>query len=83
MTADPDQYDELMKPSLLGLSGVGTGLTVRSHSRVCRFVQNALAVGLDVEITAVDRDDVEKDKLEELVRGTIGPCSIRWRPYFQ
>lgn len=81
-TGDADQYDDIMVPvphSARGSEGAGRG---SAHAQVCGFVRRAVAAGLEVEITAVDREDVDRGKLRELVRSTMPSCTIRWRPYF-
>lgn len=71
MTADPMQYDELMTPT-----------APDGHDRVCKFVSVAIDAGLDVEVTAVDRPDVDKPKAEDLAHSMRVPVPIRWRPFF-
>jgi TatD family-associated radical SAM protein len=71
MTADKAQYDELMKPMI-----------VDAQSQVCRFIEQARETGLDVEVTAVDRKEVNKTELEELTQSLNVSKEVRWRPYF-
>jgi hypothetical protein len=73
MTADPQQYQELMMP-----------LLDNAHLRVCNFIQQAVAVpGLDVEITAVEREGVvNKEATEALSDSLLVTNPVRWRPYF-
>ena len=71
MTADPDQYDELMSPAV-----------ENGHQRVCQFIRDAVRVGLEVETTGVDRPDVDKSETEELSDLLKVPGSVRWRPWF-
>jgi len=72
MSADPLQYDSLMQP-----------LVMDAHSRVCKFIEQAVdANGLQVEVTAVDRLEVDKARLESLARSLSVSNPIRWRPYF-
>lgn len=75
MTADPLQYEELMQPVLLD-----DGIT--AHTLVCEFIRQAIRCKLDVEITGVDRPDVDKEETEQLAAslGVVGAC--RWRPFF-
>ena len=76
MTASPDQYEKLMMPCLPDT------ISTSAHEMVCDFVVSALDVGLRVEVTAVDRDEVDKVATEVLARnlGVVDP--VRWRPYF-
>jgi TatD family-associated radical SAM protein len=71
MTANSFQYDELMTPTI-----------PNGHNRVCKFLSVAIEAGLDVEVTAVDRPDVDKDKTQDLANGMGVPVPIRWRPFF-
>eukprot|EP00980_Cylindrotheca_fusiformis_P006885 scaffold1442_cov128-Cylindrotheca_fusiformis.AAC.6 len=71
MTADRDQYDELMKPMLSD-----------GHEQVCRFIESATENSLEVEVTAVDRGEVDKTKVEALAQSLNVSKVIRWRPYF-
>ena len=71
MTAESNQYDEIMKPSCVG-----------GHSQVISFIEQAIDTGLDVEITAVDRDRVDKQKLEDLVQSLQVDKDVRWRSFF-
>jgi len=71
MTADPLQYDDLMQP-----------LVKNAHSQVCQFIEQAVDTSdLEVEVTAVDRFEVDKEQLESLAESLRVP-SVRWRPYF-
>jgi hypothetical protein len=83
MTADADQYDSLMSPVLLLVNDTenekGGGA---AHGRVCRFIQQAVQAGLEVEITGVDRTDVDKETTEALARSLKVSSPVRWRPYF-
>ena len=71
MTAEPKQYDDLMQP-----------LPDNAHARVCSFIKEVIQADLHLEITAVDRHDVDKEKLENLSRSLGVASPIRWRPYF-
>ena len=76
MTASPDLYDELMMPCL------SDTISTPAHEMVCNFIVSALDVGLGVEVTGVDRADVDKAATEELAK-TLGVADpVRWRPYF-
>ena len=70
-TSDPNQYVTLMDP-----------LVENGHERVCSFVQSALACDLQVELTAIDRPDVNKVETQELARSLGVEAEIRWRPFF-
>mmetsp|Transcript_3071 Transcript_3071/g.5313 ORF Transcript_3071/g.5313 Transcript_3071/m.5313 type:complete len:136 (+) Transcript_3071:183-590(+) len=77
ITWDEDQYQELMQPLL------PPRCNIAAHKLVCEFIQTAVQLeGMDVEITAVDRDDVDKEKTEALSRSLGVTTPIRWRPYF-
>jgi hypothetical protein len=79
LTADPDQYEEIMQPLL------PSSATMRARDTVCQFIQEATSIGrdgLDVEVTAIDRDDINKKQLEVLVESLGVTEKIRWRPYF-
>ena len=72
MTADPGQYVDWMEP-------------VRPDHNldtVCSFIRDAVEADLAVELTGVDRPDVDKQKAEELSASLGVKGSIRWRPYF-
>lgn len=71
MTSDKDQYDELMKPT-----------TPDGHEQVCHFIRQASGNGLEVEVTAVDRQAVDKTSVEELAQSLNVSKAVRWRPYF-
>jgi len=77
MTWDAKQYYELMKPVMNESSKSG-------FDTVCDFIKDAVAVegDLEVEITAVDRLDVDKSKTEALAESLGVTKSVRWRPYF-
>lgn len=76
MTASSDQYDELMHPYL------PEEISTPALDVVCAFIGNCVDIGLNVEVTGVDREEVDKEAAEELARslGVIEP--VRWRPYF-
>jgi organic radical activating enzyme len=75
MTHDPDQYDEIMKP-LLDVSS-----SLRAHEHVCEFIHEALAAGLSVETTGVERPDVDKIQTEGLAASLGVTKPFRWRSY--
>jgi len=70
-TSDPLQYKALMQPC-----------EPYGHECVLAFLQSSLEVGLEVEVTAIDRDDVNKASLETLIQRLGIPSPVRWRPYF-
>jgi hypothetical protein len=72
MTAEADQYDKLMHP-----------MVDNAHWHVRQFIEQAIQAGLDVETTAIDREDVDKEKTEELSRSLRVTSPIRWRTYFE
>ena len=57
MTSDPDEYQDLMTPMEYG-----------AHQKVCNFVQSAISAGLDVEVTGVESNLVDKTKVENLAK---------------
>ena len=71
-TNAPEQYLSLMEPCIVGCA----------HERVCSFIRSALSCNLQVEITAVDRPGINKDKTNELAMLLGVQSQIRWRPYF-
>eukprot|EP00592_Proboscia_alata_P013082 CAMPEP_0194388636 /NCGR_PEP_ID=MMETSP0174-20130528/99639_1 /TAXON_ID=216777 /ORGANISM="Proboscia alata, Strain PI-D3" /LENGTH=212 /DNA_ID=CAMNT_0039180117 /DNA_START=343 /DNA_END=981 /DNA_ORIENTATION=- len=95
MTASPSQYDDLMKPveltrlknkiQLKWRSNSKEYLqneAVRAHDLVCEFIHSAVLAGFDVEVTGVDRPDVDKFKAEALALHLGVTKQFRWRPYF-
>ena len=75
MTADPTQYTMLMSPRT-------EELTRAPHDIVCDFVQEAVLQEMDVEITAVDRSEVNKQQVEALALSLGVSAKVRWRTYF-
>lgn len=59
MSADPEQYQELMRPERLRLSPAFS--LPLGHADVCRFTTACLAAGIDVECTAVEHPAVDVD----------------------
>lgn len=90
MTSQPDQYGELMGPVLHpafieASLMAGTGdleVSMLAHGIVCDFVSEALGCGMEVEVTGVDRPDVDKDKAEHFAANLGVRQPFRWRPYF-
>ena len=94
MTGGPDQYVALMEPvTAVGECDSG-GAPLGAHSRVCAFIAASAALDdFDVEVTAVDRPDVDHAATEELAARLLGSSRseaergggrpiVRWRPYF-
>lgn len=57
-----------------------------AHDIVCEFILEAAKLGMDVEITGIDRPEVDKTETERLARLllSVGPKysrkkAIRWR----
>lgn len=90
MTSQPDQYGALMRPVLhpefvKATRMAGTDdldISVLAHGIVCGFISEALGCGLEVEVTGVDRPDVNKDEAEKLAADLGVHKLFRWRPYF-
>jgi hypothetical protein len=60
-----------------------------AHDIVCEFIMETTKLGMDVEITGIDRPDVDKVEMEQLARLllSVRPRKdkrrmIRWRRYF-
>lgn len=90
MSASPRQYQEIMQTHGLDdfmscSNGCGEMVSSWSHVQVCKFIKEAIRVGLDVELTGVDviPSVVDKEATESLGRD-LGVKSklFRWRPYF-
>lgn len=81
MTHDADHYDQLMQPRLGSAHGSGTQ-QLRPHEQVQSFIRSAVAAGLDVETTAVDRPDVDKTRTNQLAAALGVTNPVRWRIYF-
>jgi hypothetical protein len=76
MTHDADQYDQLMQPAL-------SDTTVRGHDLVQNFIRSVVAADLEVETTAVDRPDIDKERTNQLSVSLGVAHPVRWRIYFQ
>ena len=64
-TANRHEYDVLMEPSC------HTGGSVRpgtAHDLVCELIVDATKIGMDVEITGIDRPGIDKIETERLAR---------------
>mmetsp|Transcript_1123 Transcript_1123/g.1527 ORF Transcript_1123/g.1527 Transcript_1123/m.1527 type:complete len:402 (-) Transcript_1123:1925-3130(-) len=91
-TSCSTQYEELMKPEtkvILTPSSSVNSLninmkdeTLNAHETVCKFIQNAIAMGFDVEVTGVDHDVVDKMKAEQLAKNLGVSRCFRWRSYY-
>jgi TatD family-associated radical SAM protein len=78
MTHDPVLYDELMQPS----SSSSSSSEIRhAHERVCHFVQQAVQVGLQVEVTGIEREGVDKAGTEALAQSLGVTEAFRWRSH--
>lgn len=79
MTSCPEQFDLLMEP----VSHEDDKLKDKQswHQELCHTIQDAVKVGLFVECTGVEREEVDKHAAEEMAR-ELGVSSFRWRPYF-
>ena len=60
-----------------------------AHDLVCEFILEAAKIGMEVEITGIDRSDVDKFEMDRLARMLLSVgtsrkrmSKIRWRPYF-
>jgi len=76
MTDNSNQYNQLMDPMHT------TGAKFQPYDAVCDFIQSAVNHDLEVEVTAVDRPDVNKVKTEAIAHGLGVKKLVRWRPYF-
>ncbi|EEC46282.1 predicted protein [Phaeodactylum tricornutum CCAP 1055/1] len=75
MTSDADQYDNLMNPQL------PSECSSRAHQMLCDFVIAAQKAGLQVELTAIDRPEVDREQTQALSTRLAG-VDVRWRSYF-
>lgn len=87
-TANRHEYDVLMEPSC------HTGGSVRpgtAHDLVCELIVEATKIGMDVEITGIDRPGIDKIETERLARMLLSVrkgdndqrrSAFRWRRYF-
>ena len=85
MTSDAICYEKIMGTSALE-NNLGTRLgkgKLSCHNLVCRFIASAVKNGLDVEVTGVQRADVDTNATNAFVKRNFGDrLPIRWRPYF-
>jgi hypothetical protein len=73
MTSCPRQYENLMQP------------LVRAdciHDKLCETIRDAIKVGMDVELTGVEHDFVDKNLASELAIELGVKKPFRWRPFF-
>jgi len=80
MTSCSEQYRELMNPTSYTSDRIHRNEAYCPHERLCQLIQAATAYGFHVELTGVDRPDIDKEKAEELA-AKIG-ATFRWRPYY-
>jgi len=100
-TANRHEYDLLMEPSCYTGGGIigGDGLDSDNtqapmmpgiaHDLVCEFIMEAAKLGMDVEITGIDREGVDRVETERLARLLLSVSpdkyrrrNVRWRKYF-
>jgi hypothetical protein len=85
-TANRHEYDVLMEPSCFSS---GSALPGMAHDMVCEFILEAAKLGMEVEITGIDRQDVDKVETDRLARMLLSVAErtkrskVRWRKYFQ
>ena len=85
-TANRHEYDILMEPTCFT---TGNTLLGTAHDMVCEFIIEAAKVGIEVEITGIDRPDVDKNETDRLARMLLSVAErnkrsqVRWRKYFQ
>ena len=78
-----------------GVAGGGQQALLRpgtAHDLVCELIVEATRVGMDVEITGIDRPGIDKDEVERLARLLLSArrggdnqrqSPVRWRRYFE
>ena len=103
-TANRHEYDLLMEPSCHTGGSDNTGRRVvggstpqtllrpgTAHDLVCELIVEATKIGMDVEITGIDRPGIDKIETERLARmllsvrkgdGHQRRSAVRWRRYF-
>ncbi|KAL7485136.1 hypothetical protein ACHAW6_010733 [Cyclotella cf. meneghiniana] len=85
-TANRHEYDLLMEPCSFSSGNLMPGM---AHDMVCEFILEAAKVGMEVEITGIDRPDVDKLETDRLARLLLSVADktkrskVRWRKYFQ
>ena len=80
MTHDPDQYDQLMQPLVVQVND--SDANSRPHERVVRALIRAIAAGVVVDVTAVDRPDVDRIRTEALAESLGVTTGVRWRRWY-
>jgi hypothetical protein len=87
-TANRHEYDILMEPSCHTSGSVRPGT---AHDLVCELIVEATKIGMDVEITGIDRPGIDKIETERLARMLLSVrkgdshqrrSAVRWRRYF-
>jgi organic radical activating enzyme len=82
-TGDADQFMELVQPVMTRSMVDSSSTSTTPHERVCEWIRTAVSMeGLEVEVTAVERPDVDRARTEELSRELGVETPVRWRPYF-
>ena len=90
MTADQQQYQDIMGTTRIDdilsvhyKENIDDQMCKTCHDQVCKFIKEAIHSGLDVELTGLDRADIDK-KFAESLGNKLGVDSsrFRWRPYF-
>ncbi len=79
MTSCPKQYRDLMNPISFPTC-ISNNEEYCPHESLCRLIQSAVAYGFNVEVTGVDRPEIDKVKAEKLALQLGVP--FRWRSYF-
>lgn len=85
-TSNRHEYDILMKPSCYTNHDTLPGT---AHDLICEFILEAAKLGIDVEITGIDRPDVDKRETDRLARMLLSVAevekrsNVRWRKYFE
>lgn len=73
MTSCPRQYENLMQP-LVRIDCI--------HEKLCETIRDAIEVGMDVELTGVEHDFVNKKLASELAIELGVKKPFRWRSFF-
>ena len=101
-TANRHEYDLLMEPScytgggMMGGDGSDSDNTTQApmmpgiaHDLVCEFIMEAAKLEMDVEITGIDREGIDRVETERLARLLLSVSpdkyrrrNVRWRKYF-
>jgi len=87
-TTSSSLYIHLMDPSVTPIriitcekEQLTSTTTASALEAVCTFIQQCIMEGFHVEVTSIDRPDVDKETVETLARdlGVVHP--VRWRTY--